>query len=127
MISQTLFWASVLLLSHLLQRLVLSVLVTRGVKQPVILELYNRGLFGTIWQVYRRRALQGVRLGLLSVPWAIIIMALTTILIMSGVLFGGGIWLLFEHYLLLNTAYPAVAALLLGVIFPLVCLSHENP
>jgi hypothetical protein len=38
-----------------------------------------------------------------------------------------GVWLMLAHFVLLNIAYPTVAALLSAIIHPLVRLSHENP
>jgi hypothetical protein len=43
------------------------------------------------------------------------------------VLYLGSIWALTGHYMMLNMAYPTIAAFLSAVIFPLVRLSHEHP
>ncbi len=53
--------------------------------------------------------------------------AVPLILLLAAGLFLGGAWLLFQHSILLDAAYPAVAALLSGIIFPVVRWSHEHP
>jgi hypothetical protein len=53
--------------------------------------------------------------------------AVTLILTGGAILYALSVWLLTTHLVLLNAAYPGVAALLSAVVFPLVRLSHENP
>jgi hypothetical protein len=53
--------------------------------------------------------------------------AVTLILTGGAILYALSVWLLTTHLVLLNAAYPAVAAVLSAVVFPLVRLSHENP
>lgn len=53
--------------------------------------------------------------------------AVPLILLFAAGLFLGGAWLLFQHSIMLDAAYPAVAALLSGFIFPVVRWSHEHP
>jgi hypothetical protein len=53
--------------------------------------------------------------------------AVPLILAGGAILYTVSIWLLTTHLVLLNAVYPAVAALLSAVVFPLVRLSHENP
>jgi hypothetical protein len=53
--------------------------------------------------------------------------AVALILLFAAGLFLGGAWLLFQQSIMLDAAYPAVAALLSGIIFPVVRWSHEHP
>lgn len=54
-------------------------------------------------------------------------MSVSLVLALGIALFVAGVWIMPAHFVLLNIAYPTVAAILSAVIFPLVRLSHENP
>jgi hypothetical protein len=53
--------------------------------------------------------------------------AVPLLLGLAVLLYGGGVWMLLTHRVVLALTYPAAAALLSAVIFPLVRLSHERP
>jgi hypothetical protein len=53
--------------------------------------------------------------------------AVSVVLGLGIMLYLGSIWALSAHYVMLNMAYPTIAAFLSAAIFPLVRLSHEHP
>jgi len=53
--------------------------------------------------------------------------AVPLLVLFGAALYGGGVWLLVQRQIMLGLAYPAVAAILSAVIFPLVRLAHEYP
>jgi hypothetical protein len=80
------FWISVVLLTFLLYRLVLTALTSRGAGGPWIRELYERCIGGTVWEIYRRRLFPEKRLGMLLGTWTVLILAIVFILYTSGVM-----------------------------------------